>query len=123
MLRSGQGVTDDCEHGVKSPLHMTVAVTDGQQMWAFRYSTAAASGSLYYSTQVETLRALHTDVAFLRDVSDETRLIVSEPLSDLPGVWNEVTELSSAIRNWPAASVSRTIRVFSEPAAFSSRAA
>jgi hypothetical protein len=81
-----------CEHGVKSPLHMTVAVTDGQQIGAFRYSTAAASGSLYYSTQVETLRALHTDVAFLRDVSDETRLIVSEPLSDLPGVWNEVPE-------------------------------
>ncbi|MCX4451359.1 class II glutamine amidotransferase [Streptomyces sp. NBC_01789] len=85
------------EYGVKSPLHMTVAVTDGKQTWAFRYSTAAASGSLYYSTGVETLRALHTDVAFLREVSDETRLIVSEPLSDLPGVWNEVPDAAYGV--------------------------
>ena len=58
---------------------------------------AAASGSLYYSTQVETLRALHTDVAFLRDVSDETRLIVSEPLGDLHGAWREVPESTCVV--------------------------
>jgi glutamine amidotransferase len=43
---------------------------------------------------VETLRSLHPDVAFLREVSDDTRLIVSEPLGDLPGAWNEVPESS-----------------------------
>ncbi|GAB2449487.1 class II glutamine amidotransferase [Streptomyces incanus] len=80
------------EHGVEFPLQMTVAVTDGQRLWAFRYSTRKASRSLFYSTRVETLRSLHPDVAFLREVSDETRLIVSEPLGDLPGAWNEVPE-------------------------------
>jgi glutamine amidotransferase len=30
----------------------------------------------------------------LEFVDDETRLIVSEPLRDLPGVWNEVPESS-----------------------------
>ncbi|MFF4491605.1 class II glutamine amidotransferase [Streptomyces sp. NPDC001544] len=81
-------------HGVEFPLQMTVALTDGRRLWAFRYSSQGASRSLYYSTEVETLRALHPDVAFLRDISDETRLVVSEPLGDLPGAWNEVPESS-----------------------------
>jgi glutamine amidotransferase len=80
------------EHGVEFPLQMTVAVTDGNGLWAFRYSSQGASRSLFYSTRVETLRSLHPDMAFLRDVSDETRLIVSEPLGDLPGAWNKVPE-------------------------------
>ncbi|WP_330289736.1 class II glutamine amidotransferase [Streptomyces sp. NBC_00576] len=85
------------EHGVEFPIQMTVAVTDGQQTWAFRYSSQGTSRSLYYSTQVEALRALHPDMAFLREVSDETRLIVSEPLGDLPGAWNEVPESSYGV--------------------------
>ncbi|MFF9086602.1 class II glutamine amidotransferase [Streptomyces sp. NPDC014991] len=85
------------EHGVEFPMQMTVAVTDGRQVWAFRYSSQGASRSLYYSTRVEALRALHPDVEFLQEVSDETRLIVSEPLGDLPGAWNEVPESSYGV--------------------------
>ncbi|WP_329215045.1 class II glutamine amidotransferase [Streptomyces sp. NBC_01485] len=79
-------------HGVEFPLQMTIAVTDGERLWAFRYSSQGTSRSLFYSTQVETLRSLHPDMEFLREVSDETRLIVSEPLGDLPGAWNRVPE-------------------------------
>jgi len=79
-------------HGVEYPLQMTVALTDGERLWAFRYSSQGASRSLFYSTRVKTLRSLHPDMAFLREVSDDTRLIVSEPLGDLPGAWNEVPE-------------------------------
>lgn len=43
---------------------------------------------------VDALRALHPDADFLRDVSDETRLVVSKPLGALPGAWNEVPESS-----------------------------
>lgn len=39
------------EHGVEFPIQMTVAVTDGQQTWAFRYSSQGTSRSLYYSTR------------------------------------------------------------------------
>ncbi|GGS25253.1 class II glutamine amidotransferase [Streptomyces humidus] len=79
-------------HGVEFPVQMTVAVTEGERLWAFRYSSQGSSRSLFYSTRVEALRELHPDMAFLREVSDETRLIVSEPLGDLPGAWNEVPE-------------------------------
>ncbi|MET7298851.1 class II glutamine amidotransferase [Embleya sp. NPDC005575] len=84
-------------YGVEFPLQMTVALTDGQRLWAFRYSSQTASRSLFYSTRVETLRALHPDVAFLREVSDDTRLIVSEPPGNLPGAWNKVPESSYGV--------------------------
>jgi predicted glutamine amidotransferase len=84
-------------HGVELPLQMTVAVSDGERVWAFRYSSAGASRSLYFSSRVDTLRALHPDVTFLRGISQETRLVVSEPLGDLPGAWNEVPENSYGV--------------------------
>ncbi|MFF0156185.1 class II glutamine amidotransferase [Streptomyces sp. NPDC005263] len=85
------------EHGVEFPLQMTVAVTDGEGLWAFRYSSQGESRSLYSSTEVRALRALHPDLAFLREVSDETRLVVSEPLGDLPGAWKKVPESSCTL--------------------------
>lgn len=85
------------EKGVEAPLQMTIAVTDGQRLWSFRYSTVQASRSLFFSTRVETLRTLHPDLTFLNEVSDETRLVVSEPLGDLPGAWNEVPESSYGV--------------------------
>jgi predicted glutamine amidotransferase len=84
-------------YGVEFPLQMTVAVTDGRRLWAFRYSGRGASRSLYYSTDVDTLRELHPDVTYLREISEETRLVVSEPLGDLPGAWNEVPEGSYGV--------------------------
>ncbi|MFE5804571.1 class II glutamine amidotransferase [Streptomyces sp. NPDC056491] len=80
------------EHGVEYPLQMTLAISDGERLWAFRYSSQGASRSLFYSSRVDTLRKLHPDMAFLQEVSDETRLVVSEPLGDLPGAWNQVPE-------------------------------
>ncbi|MFJ3876480.1 class II glutamine amidotransferase [Streptomyces sp. NPDC090077] len=80
------------DHGVEFPLQMTLAITDGTSLWAFRYSSAHASRSLFYSSRVDALRRLHPDVAFLQEVSDETRMVVSEPLGDLPGAWHEVPE-------------------------------
>jgi predicted glutamine amidotransferase len=85
------------ENGVDFPLQMTVAATDGERLWAFRYSSQGTSRSLFYSSRVDALRALHPDTAFLQRVSDETRLVVSEPLGDLPGAWNEVPENSYGI--------------------------
>ncbi|MFF9817746.1 class II glutamine amidotransferase [Streptomyces sp. NPDC014006] len=83
--------------GVRHPLQMTIAVANGERVWAFRYSSEGRSRSLYYSTEVAALRALHPDAAFLRDISDETRLVVSEPLGELAGAWNEVPENSYGV--------------------------
>jgi predicted glutamine amidotransferase len=79
-------------HGVEHPIQMTVATTDGRCIWAFRYSSEGDSRSLFFSTRMDNLKALHPELAELGVLSDETRVIVSEPLGDLPGAWNEVPE-------------------------------
>ncbi|HEY3010793.1 MAG TPA: class II glutamine amidotransferase [Micromonosporaceae bacterium] len=79
-------------HGIEHPIQMTVATSDGDRVWAFRYSSERRSRSLFYSTDVGTLRELYPDNPTFHRVSDETRLIVSEPLGDLPGAWNAVPE-------------------------------
>jgi glutamine amidotransferase len=84
-------------HGVEHPIQMTVATTDGTNVWAFRYSSERQSRSLFYSTDVVTLRQLHPELEVLEGLSDESRLIVSEPLRDLPGAWNEVPESSYGV--------------------------
>jgi glutamine amidotransferase len=78
--------------GVELPIQMTVATTDGDSVWGFRYSSAGKSRTLFYSTRVDTLREQHPEVEMLQRVSDESRLVVSEPLGDLVGAWNEVPE-------------------------------
>jgi glutamine amidotransferase len=80
--------------GIENPVQMTVAVSDGQKVWAFRYSSERHSRSLFYSTHLATLRAQYPDNPLLQNLSDETRLVVSEPLGDLAGAWNEVPESS-----------------------------
>ena len=84
-------------HGVEHPIQMTVATTDGRSVWAFRYSSEGKSRSLFYSTRVDTLREQYPDNPVLHELSDETRLVVSEPLGDLAGAWNEVPESSYGV--------------------------
>jgi predicted glutamine amidotransferase len=79
-------------HGIEDPMQMTVATTDGRTIWAFRYSSEGSSRSLFYSTRMDTLKALYPESEELAALSDETRVVVSEPLGDLPGVWNEAPE-------------------------------
>ena len=84
-------------HDIEHPIQGTVATTDGTHVWAFRYSSERDSRTLFYSTAVHTLKLLYPDNPRLHGVGDESRLIVSEPLGDLPGVWNEVPESSYGI--------------------------
>ena len=79
-------------HGVAHPFQGTIATTDGDSIWAFRYSSERNSRSLYYTTDVPTLRRRHPEIQVLEELSDNARLIVSEPLADVAGVWNEVPE-------------------------------
>ena len=83
------------ECGVEYPFQGTIATTDGESIWVFRYSSEGKSRSLFFSTDVRTLRALYPGNELLRQFNDESRLVVSEPLGDeLPGAWNEVPESS-----------------------------
>jgi glutamine amidotransferase len=84
-------------HGIADPLQMTIGTTDGEAVWAFRYSSEGRSRTLFYSTRMHTLHQLYPDNPILHQVSEETRLVVSEPLGDLAGAWNEVPESSYGV--------------------------
>ncbi len=93
------GVVEEVGHrrGTEHPIQMTLGMTDGKSIWAFRYSSERKSRSLFYSTDVRTVRKLHPERVRLQEVSDESRIVVSEPLGDLPGAWNEVPESSYGV--------------------------
>jgi predicted glutamine amidotransferase len=84
-------------HGTEHPIQMTIGTTDGKSVWAFRYSSEGNSRSLYYSTDVRTLREMHPERPRLQEVSDKSRIIVSEPIVELAGAWNEVPESSYGV--------------------------
>jgi glutamine amidotransferase len=41
---------------------------------------------------MDSLKAVYPELEEIAALSDETRAVVSEPLGDLPGAWNEVPE-------------------------------
>jgi glutamine amidotransferase len=84
------------EHGVEHPIQMTIATSDGRSIWAFRYSSERDSRSLFFSTRMDTLKAMYPE-SELAWLSDETRVVVSEPLGDLPGAWNQVPDSSVGV--------------------------
>jgi predicted glutamine amidotransferase len=93
------GLVEDVgrRHGVEYPVHMTVATSDGESVWVFRYSSEKATSSLYYSTEVSQVRRLYPELDVLDRLGADARFIVSEPLRDLPGAWNEVPDGSWAL--------------------------
>ncbi len=93
------GLVEDVGHrrGVRYPFQGTVATTDGERTWAFRYSSEGNSRSLFFTKDVPTLRHLYPEREVVQELSTDARLIVSEPIGDLPGAWNEVPEASYGI--------------------------
>lgn len=84
-------------HGVEHPVQMTVATTDGNTTWAFRYSSERNSRSLFHSNDISTLKAQYPEHSLLHGLSEDTRLVVSEPLGDLHGAWQEVPDATCVV--------------------------
>jgi len=93
------GFVEACgrERGVKYPFQGTVAATDGERLWAFRYSSEGKSRSLFYSRDIRTLRELYPERQILQQLSSDARMVLSEPVGDLPGAWHEVPEGSYGV--------------------------
>jgi len=85
------------EHDVRFPWQGTVAVSDGSTLWAFRYSSQGRTRSLFHSTDIPTLREMYPDQERLAAFGDHARVVVSEPLNDLPGVFVEVPESTAVV--------------------------
>jgi predicted glutamine amidotransferase len=84
-------------NGERFPVQMTVATTDGDSFFGFRYSSEGRSRSLFHSADVTALREQYPDNPLLRELSDDSRLVVSEPLGGLRGAWREVPESTCVV--------------------------
>ncbi len=79
------------QYGVEHPLQMTLGVSDGEYLYAFRYSSEGSTRTLYYTESIDAIR----DIAPQADrFSPDMRAVVSEPLSDLAEAWIPLDEAS-----------------------------
>jgi glutamine amidotransferase len=77
--------------GLPEPaLQMTIGLTDGVRLYAVRYASGSEANTLFVSEDVASVRMLYPESERLQHFSDDTRVVVSEPLADLPGLWREV---------------------------------
>jgi predicted glutamine amidotransferase len=77
-------------HGVDDPVQGSFGISDGETLWAVRYATNGQPRSLFASADPESVRRLHPENPRFQRLSPDDRLIVSEPFSDLPGLWHEI---------------------------------
>ena len=82
-------------HGIEGAVQASFGVSDGTSLWAARYSTDGHARSLFASAEAESVRRLHPDNPRFKRLTPDDRLIVSEPFSDLPGVWQEIPEATA----------------------------
>lgn len=77
--------------GVSDPLQMTLGVTNGDLLYAVRYASGPVVNTLHISEDVDSVRQLYPEDERLAHFSGRARVVVSEPLVALPGLWREVT--------------------------------
>jgi glutamine amidotransferase len=86
------------EAGITEPaLQMTVGLSDGELLYAVRYASGGVANSLFVSQDAASLRMLYPESERLAHFSDDACAVVSEPLTDLPGLWREVPSGSALV--------------------------
>jgi glutamine amidotransferase len=91
-LERAAGYVEDVgrRHGIEEPLQMTCGLSDGQQVYAVRYASAADVNTLFVSENVDAVRELYPEHERLQHLPANARAIVSEPLVNLEKAWIEV---------------------------------
>lgn len=89
------------QHGIPNAVQASIGVSNGEGLWAVRYSSEGRSRTLFASADAHALRMLYPDNERIQRLGDEDRMIVSEPLADLSGAWDELSE-STVVALGPA---------------------
>ena len=85
------------KRGVAPLVQGTFGVSDGDSLWAVRYATEGRARSLFASADIATVRQLAPDNPRVAHLTDDDRVIASEPFAELPGGWHEIDESSAVI--------------------------
>ena len=103
-------------HGLAPAVQASFGVSDGERVWAARYASEGKPRTLFASADVDGIKRLHPDNPRLQRMREGDRLIVSEPLADLPGAWHEIPP-SSAVEIGPGGTLDQRSFNPSVPAA------
>jgi glutamine amidotransferase len=81
-------------NGVENPMQMTLGISDGRRLIAVRYASAGEARTLYCSRHVQALEDLNPAS---EDFSEDSRVVVSEPLTNLAEDWAEIPESTALV--------------------------
>jgi glutamine amidotransferase len=84
-----EAIADAADLG-EPALQMTVGVSDGARLYAARYASGPEVNTLFVNEDLQSVRMLYPENEPLVHFGGDARVVVSEPLTDLPGLWREV---------------------------------
>jgi glutamine amidotransferase len=87
--------TTAAKRGVSESLWMTLGISDGKNLWGFRYGSNGKGPTLYISPSIEELRMLNPEAA--EKVGEFAACLVSEPIGKYQESWQLVPENSQVI--------------------------
>jgi predicted glutamine amidotransferase len=82
-------------YGVENAVQASFGLSDGESLWAVRYASDGHARSLFASAEADAIRHLYPGNPRFERLTEGDRLVVSEPFSDLPGVWDEIPEATA----------------------------
>jgi predicted glutamine amidotransferase len=96
-LEAALGLIEEtaARRGIENAVQGTFGVSDGETLWAVRYASDGNARTLFASCDAESIRNLHPENPRFQRLHPDDRVIVSEPFSDLPGVWQEIPQATA----------------------------
>jgi glutamine amidotransferase len=82
------------DHAIANAMQMTIGLTDGERLFAVRYSTSHQSRTLFHSRTSDALDELNPQAATF---DENSVAIVSEPFTHLDDYWQEIPESTAVI--------------------------
>jgi predicted glutamine amidotransferase len=73
--------------GIADVLDSTIGITNGEKVYAVRYSTTSEPPSLYLSRSMHAITQIHQNAP---EFSEQARVVVSEPLGHMSEVWDPI---------------------------------
>ncbi|MBK8486347.1 MAG: class II glutamine amidotransferase [Chitinophagales bacterium] len=80
------------ENGIEDAIWMTLCISNGKSLWAFRYGSDGKSPTLYISPGIDEL--IKINPAIDGKFGDFAACIVSEPIGNFQDIWQTVSENS-----------------------------
>jgi glutamine amidotransferase len=83
------------EKGVSEALWMTLGISDGENLWGFRYGSDGKGPTLYINPSLTEFMVLVPD--FKEMYGDFAACLVSEPIGDYQDIWRPIPNNSKVI--------------------------